>query len=236
MSVTSKQPVHHTDDHIGLEIEVAGEHLTLLPQRAIFWSAAKTLFIADTHWGKGATFREAAIPIPGGTMQKDLALLTMLLRQTQAERLVVLGDLVHARQGKSNAVIIAVDSWRDQHQQLAVDLIQGNHDSHAGSLPAEWRIAVHDAPLITGPFALQHYPDPHPIHYVLAGHLHPAIRLQGPARESLRLPCFHATSGVLTLPAFCSFAGAAIVKPSETDRVYAIADDTVFACEFATNS
>jgi uncharacterized protein len=228
--------LHPIDRQNGLEIEVAGEHLTLLPQRAIYWRATKTLFVADTHWGKGATFRASAIPIPGGTMQKDLATLSSLLVQTKAERLVVLGDLVHARLGKSAAVVRAVSDWRQQHVELAIDLILGNHDLQAGELPDEWRIARHAAPLLNGPFALQHFPDAHPTHYVLAGHLHPAVRLHGPAKESLRLDCFHATGGVLVLPAFCSFAGAAIVTPTSNDCVYAIADDTVFLCEFATNA
>ena len=45
-------------------------------------------------------------------------------------------------------------------------------------------------PLLMGPFALQHEPDAHASHLVLAGHVHPVYRLRGKGRQSLRLPCF----------------------------------------------
>src|SRR3982074_1557313 len=52
-----------------LTIELAGEEIILLPERAIYWPRAETLFVADTHWGKDATFRAAAIAVPGGTLR-----------------------------------------------------------------------------------------------------------------------------------------------------------------------
>ena len=47
-------------------IEVAGEPVWLLPERAVFWPQGGTLVTADLHWGKAATFRSAGVPIPGG--------------------------------------------------------------------------------------------------------------------------------------------------------------------------
>ena len=42
-----------------LDLKLAGETLTLLPQRAIYWSARKTLILADPHIGKDDTFHTA---------------------------------------------------------------------------------------------------------------------------------------------------------------------------------
>lgn len=45
---------------------------------------------------------------------------------------------------------------------------------------------------------------------VLAGHLHPTATLYGLARDSVRLPCFAWTPGLVVLPAFGAFTGSAV--------------------------
>ena len=65
-------------------IDVAGQELILMPERAAFWERTQTLFIADAHWGKAATFRAHAIPIPMGTTTADLARLTSSLSDDSA--------------------------------------------------------------------------------------------------------------------------------------------------------
>ncbi len=66
------------------ETDLHGEHVSLLPERALFWPRAATLFITDVHLGKAATFRAAAISIPGGGTEDDLARLDRIIVQTQA--------------------------------------------------------------------------------------------------------------------------------------------------------
>ena len=72
-----------------LIVELAGEIITLLPERAMYWPRAETLFVADTHWGKDATFRAAAIAVPGGTLRDDLDRLGATIQRTGARRLIV---------------------------------------------------------------------------------------------------------------------------------------------------
>jgi len=48
-------------------ISAAGEHLLLLPQKAVYWPRASLLAIADIHFGKAAAFRSYGIPVPRGT-------------------------------------------------------------------------------------------------------------------------------------------------------------------------
>ena len=81
-----------------LALTVAGAALQLLPERAIWYAAESALFVADLHWGKAAAFRAAYIPVPMGTTGNDLARLTTALTATNAQHLVVLGDLLHARE------------------------------------------------------------------------------------------------------------------------------------------
>jgi hypothetical protein len=36
-------------------VQLAGEHLRLLPERAAYWVERETLLVADIHWGNAAT-------------------------------------------------------------------------------------------------------------------------------------------------------------------------------------
>jgi hypothetical protein len=84
-----------------LTIACAGEQVTLLTQRAIFWPRTATLLIADPHFGKDATFRAAGLGLPTGPLAADLARLDSALLETQAERLIILGDLSRAWLGQA---------------------------------------------------------------------------------------------------------------------------------------
>ena len=76
-------------------------------------------------WAKPAAFRHAGLAVPEQVTNADLELLTELLRSTAAERLVVLGDLIHAATGQSDSTVEAFRLWREQHEQLAIDLVLG---------------------------------------------------------------------------------------------------------------
>ena len=207
--------------------EVAGEEVALLPERAMYWARARTLVAADLHWGKAAAFRAAGIPIPSGTTSADLARLATAIGRTGAERLVLLGDLFHARSGRVAATLGAIGGWRAAHESLDVLLVRGNHDRHAGDPPAELRFTVVNGPHLDTPFVLRHEPAPDPRGYVLAGHVHPGVTLHGPARQSARLPCFAFGRRVGLLPAFSAFTGTDDHDVRETDRIYVLAGDEV---------
>lgn len=210
-----------------MEIELAGELLTLFPERAIYWARKHTLLVADTHWGKAATMRAAAIPIPSGTTTADLARLTHLLHTTRATRLVLLGDAIHAREGRAPRTLEAVADWRGTHENLDILLVRGNHDRRAGDPPGDLNIRCVDAPALEAPFVFQHYPGASPAGYALAGHLHPAIHLHGRGKQKADLPCFWFTRECGVLPSFGSLTGAAFIAREPNDRVYAIAGDEV---------
>lgn len=210
-----------------LPIELAGEQVLLLPERALYWPRQATLIAADLHWGKAASFRAAGVPIPTGTTSADLARLNRTLGRTGAKRLVLLGDLFHARQGRAPATLAAIARWRAASLSLPVLLVRGNHDRRAGDPPPELNFEVVDGPHALRPFVLRHEPGAHPDGYVLAGHIHPGITLRGPARQSVRLPCFALGAAVGLLPAFSEFTGTAPRDTRAGDRVFAIAGDEV---------
>ena len=85
-------------------LEWGGVLLTLLPERAVWWGAEKTLLIADPHFGKAAAFRFAGIPVPETSHEDDLERLSHLLMRTDAQRLVILGDFLHAKTGRNDGM------------------------------------------------------------------------------------------------------------------------------------
>lgn len=209
------------------DLEVAGEAVQLSANRALFLPRFSTLVVADLHWGKAATFRAKGVPLPPGITASDLERLSVVLDETSAARLVIVGDLLHARAGRHERTLHAIAGWRAAHVNLQMVLVRGNHDAHAGDPPAVLNIECVNGPLIVGPFACQHHPTAHASHYVLAGHLHPHVNLRGRGRQSVRLPCFAFCERGAILPAFTSFTGGGAYTPGEGDRVFAIVDNEI---------
>ena len=211
-------------------VRLAGEDVLLLPERALFWPRAATLVVADLHWGKAASFRAAGIPIPGGSTEADLARLDRALDRTCARRLLVLGDLFHARAGRiATRTLAELRRWRELRETLEIQLVRGNHDRHAGDPPTDLRINCVDAPAFVPPFVLRHEPGEATGGYVLAGHVHPAIVLAGPGLQRARLPCFWLRPRGAILPAFGSFTGFGSVDPEPGDRIFVLANEEVLA-------
>ncbi len=211
-----------------LSIELQQTELWLLADKAVYWPELQALLIADIHFGKAAAYRSLGQPVPHGTTQANLQRLDALLERYRCEQLIFLGDFLHAPESQTPATLSQLHEWRTRHLGLAITLIRGNHDRRAGDPPASLGMNVVPEPLLLGPFALQHEPDPHPTHHVLAGHLHPAFRLRGRGRQSLRLPCFCIGTAVSLLPAFGSFTGMMEVDADRDRRLFVVGDDCVW--------
>ncbi|MCO8171584.1 ligase-associated DNA damage response endonuclease PdeM [Pseudomonas sp. 21LCFQ02] len=214
-----------------LPVQLAGETLWLLADKALYYPSQQTLLIADAHFGKAAAYRRLGQPVPHGTTDANLRRIDRLLADYPTEQLIFLGDLLHAPQSHAPATLAALAEWRQRHVALNICLIRGNHDNRAGDPPGYLRIKVVDAPLLLGPFALQHEPDPHPTHHVLAGHVHPVFTLQGRGRQRLRLPCFVLDEQVSLLPAFGEFTGGYGVQTQPRRRLFVAGDGGVWALE-----
>jgi DNA ligase-associated metallophosphoesterase len=214
-------------------VEIAGERLILLAERAVYWEGAGTLLVADPHFGKAAAFRAAGVPVPRGTTTGSLARLDAALARTGARRIVFLGDFLHAREGREAETTRVVGEWRSRNAIIEMLLVRGNHDARAGDPGPEIDMACVDGPVLEAPFVLEHKPVESAAGYVVCGHLHPAARLTGPGRESTRLPCFWVRRGMMVLPAFGEFTGVAEIEASREDRVWVVADGAVLAVRVA---
>ena len=191
-----------------LGIRIAGEDVALFADRALFWPRESALLIADLHLGKADTFRAAGIALPSGGTRHDLDRLTALIERTHAQRLIVLGDMLHAS-AKTKRWRETWDAWRAAHAALNIDVIAGNHDRALAGAGLD--IVHHAHALAIEPFVLRHAPhETHEAH-VICGHVHPVVRLP---RIAGRWPAFVLDSALTILPSFSAFTGGGEIDPS----------------------
>lgn len=210
-------------------VRIAGEDLTLLPERAIWWATRRTLLVADPHFGKAATFRALGVPVPRGTTTGTLARLDSIIQRKSPARLVFLGDFLHAAEGRDPETLRVLNAWRRGYDAIEMLLVRGNHDARAGDPPRELDMQCVTGPYADAPFVLEHKPRPAADAYVLCGHIHPAVTLTGIGRQHSRLPCFWFGKGIGVLPAFGEFTGVAEADVQVGDQVFVVADDSVIA-------
>jgi uncharacterized protein len=234
MSILPRERVLRNDAESEM---LAGERVELFADRALYWPRARTLFVADVHLGKAAAFRAGGVPVPRGTTAADLERLARLVAATRAQRLVVLGDFLHAAPGRTPALDRTFAAWRARHRALAITLVRGNHDAKAGDPHPGWHIEVVAEPHPAPPFLLCHEPPGEAASgasgnlfgYALAGHVHPGVHIAGAGLQSERLPCFVLGTSRAILPAFGRFTGLATPPWARSDRVIAIAGERLFA-------
>jgi DNA ligase-associated metallophosphoesterase len=200
-----------------IDITLASHTLTLLGERAAWWTARATLIVADTHFGKASHFRSRGLAVPEGSTDADLSLLSMLIERHAARELIVLGDLLHGDGSLDQATRHSLSRWRGRHESIDISLVRGNHDRHAGDPPGELRITCVDEPWDVSGIALRHHPaETSPM---IAGHVHPAARVQD-YDGSVSIACFVLDGDRLILPAFGRFTGTSIIDSEPGTRLF----------------
>ncbi|MDA1039403.1 MAG: ligase-associated DNA damage response endonuclease PdeM [Planctomycetota bacterium] len=206
--------------------------IMLLPGRAALLPASATLLIADLHLGKAATFRKAGIPIPEGSAQRDLARLTDLVARHAVRRLLILGDLFHARTGCTDQVQAEFAATRAKLAETEVVLVLGNHDRPLGLLPASLGIDAIVTELNEPPLRFVHEPATTIAAagrdlFTIGGHLHPTVSIRSPSGDRIADRCFVTEPATLVLPAFGSFTGGHRITPTGATRIWIARDDGV---------
>lgn len=184
-----------------LDLEIVGEPVRLLADRALYWPARRRLLIADLHLGKGDAFRSAGIALPSGGTLHDLERIGALVEATGARALWVLGDFLHG-DARERSWRDGWETWRARHFALEFGVLAGNHDRALSGLGLAIDLLGHAVD--DGPFSLRHAPSARTRGHVLCGHLHPTARIDGLPR---RWPAFWLRTGDTVLPAFSRFTG-----------------------------
>jgi DNA ligase-associated metallophosphoesterase len=210
---------------VTVSIPEFGFTLRLLPERAALIEETQTLLIADPHFGKSATFRKGGIPIPDSVLQDDLARLSGVLKRTEANELLILGDFFHS---DVNAEWDTFLGWKAIHHKTEMLVVPGNHDKAMLTfLQAENLLATHEVQ--RGSLTLRHEPPEDLSKPSICGHIHPALTLRGKARQSLRLPAFVLVENTLVLPSFGSFTGFEDLSKSRYTMGWVVKGDNVWS-------
>lgn len=205
-------------------LELCGEELELHPLGAVYWKNENILIISDLHFGKITHFRKHGAAVPHGAILQNIERLDALVLAYQPKQICFLGDLFHSH---LNPEWNLFEQWvKTQNANLL--LIRGNHDIIAPGHYTDLGIACIDQWPI-GPFVFTHEPEACIDAFNIAGHIHPAVRLAGPGRQRLKLPCFFKKTHQLILPAFGAFTGTYTVSPDPGDAVFVLAEGQVIA-------
>lgn len=182
-----------------------------------------TLVIADLHIGKAAHFRKNGIPISTLANKNNFWKLVEVIEWAKPKQIVFLGDISHSKLNQEWTDFV---DFLDQFPEIKRILVRGNHDILKNETYAESNFEV--VPSIEmGGIYWMHEPEDIKDKYTIAGHIHPAVRMTGNARQSLRLPCFYFSETFGVLPAFGEFTGTGLIKPKKNDTVWGIVKDKV---------
>lgn len=218
-----------------LPVTHAGEHFLLHHERALYWPAQQTLFVADVHAGKEQTFARHGIAIPAGISESTLQRLFRLATDSACQRLIVLGDFMHSIPKSDESWLQQLSDLLDSHSQLSLEVVAGNHDRETGRKLIDSRLLWHNSSLLLEGLALHHEPCEDQRGFVLSGHLHPAYRFGRARRGTIRAPAFWFRKHYAVLPAFGEFTGGMIIEPdTRSDTVYITGPECVMQIPLKT--
>lgn len=203
-------------------ISLQGEEFILHPSGAIYWQAQTLLLISDVHLGKVSHFRKFGAAVPASAIRGNFEMLGKTIDFFNPQKVCFLGDLFHSY---LNGEWGFFEAWV-QNSNLEIILVSGNHDIISPLKFHALGIAVVPEIEMQG-FLLTHHPEERTGFFNFSGHLHPAIKLRGKGRQSLRLPCFYLRKMQLILPAFGAFTGTHVMEMEKDHEAFAIADAMV---------
>lgn len=199
--------------------------LWLSAARCIFWEEESALIVADLHFGKSGHFRKSGIGIPQNIFKVDLQRLFAQMQYFKPNKLLIAGDMFHSTQNKEADFFL---KWRRDFATTKFLLVRGNHDILKSSFYDDAGIEVFENNLTIKNFCFTHDEEGCESNtFTFSGHIHPGIKLNGAANQSVTLPCFYFGEKYAVLPAFSAFTGLAKIRPTKRDHVFALVENSV---------
>ncbi len=203
-------------------IQILDQQFIMHYTGVLFWEEQSMLIISDVHLGKVSHFRKFGAAVPQQAVQKNFTTLNEAVAFFKPQTIAFLGDLFHSSLNREWELF---EAWVIS-QEARILLISGNHDIISPLKYGELGIEVIDEQIL-GDFLLTHEPEERSGFFNLSGHIHPAIRLSGLGRQSVRLACFYKTDRQMILPAFGEFTGTYTLEPCIGCEVFALLGDSV---------
>lgn len=185
----------------------AGHELALGQGRALYWPAERALLVADLHLEKASWFAARGQMLPPYDSRDTLERLADAVRQTDARRVITLGDNFHDDDGALRVDAHCTGMLEALTRALDWVWITGNHDEElprgfGGTIVPELEL---------GGVILRHEAKRGETAPELSGHYHPKLRVNVRNRHIAR-PCAVLGRGAggaerMILPAFGTLTG-----------------------------
>jgi uncharacterized protein len=175
---------------------------------AAYCADDRLLLVADLHLEQGASLARRGLHVPPYDTMATLSMLEQVLTETQAQRLILLGDSFHDAVAHDAVLPQDADRLRRITSRIDTIWISGNHDPKAHQ--ALGGTCVDE--LVLSGITLRHIPGRLADGELeIAGHLHPGASIEQRGSH-IRTKCFVADAQRLILPAFGSYTGALNVR------------------------
>ena len=152
-------------------------------RKLVFWVEESILILSDLHIGKVIHFNKNGISIPKDISFENLKILKSGIEDYQPKDVLFLGDLFHSSYNSE------WDEWIDffNNSKLRFTLILGNHDQIQFNID---NLNILNK-LTKEPFYFTHIPTSKSSNFNISGHIHPAFKIRGKAKQTIKLPCYY---------------------------------------------
>ena len=190
-------------------------------RKLVFWVEESILILSDLHIGKVIHFNKNGISIPKDISFENLKILKSGIEDYQPKDVLFLGDLFHSSYNSE------WDEWIDffNNSKLRFTLILGNHDQIQFNID---NLNILNK-LTKEPFYFTHIPTSKSSNFNISGHIHPAFKIRGKAKQTIKLPCYYLSHNQLILPSFGQFTGSHIIDfHSIRDEILVVSKNQIF--------
>lgn len=188
-----------------------GQEWQILPSRAVYWPAERTLLVADLHLEKASFYAGTGQFLPPYDSRETLERVAQAIGETGARRVITLGDNFHDDGGAARLEPHAAGMLDALTRAVDWVWITGNHDP-ALAQGSSRKLGGHVAEeLEVRGIVLRHQARAGETRPELSGHYHPKLQLRIHHRRISRPCAVVATtsdaSQRLILPAFGALTG-----------------------------
>src|SRR4051794_19575593 len=177
----------------------------LTPWRVAVHLPDATAVVADLHLGYDRVRRRGGEAVPARSVRDELAPLLLALRETQARRLVIAGDLFEDARVERAEMIDEFAAWLSESGVELAGVVPGNHDRGLGECET---LKIRKEGVELGRWLVVHGDADVPQRPVVQGHEHPWFRW----RPGVEGPCYLVGESRVVLPAYSRDAAGANVR------------------------
>lgn len=197
------KPERYTStDYATQVITICGTRFIACQSGALFWPGQKTLIVSDLHLEKGTARRNGGTLLPPYDTRDTLLRLADVIDNFQPGAVICLGDSFHDSEGCKRICSTDLQVLTILQEGRRWLWVTGNHDPEID--PRVGGEVVREVSI--GGFSFRHEPRSAQTTREIAGHLHPAAKLNI-FGASLRRRCFVGNGRRLVMPAFGSYTG-----------------------------